>query len=159
MILLRALTIATILLASPLGGRAQERILAAAGDIEIAEGFVTSAGPRAPTAAAYVTIVNKGSEDDRLTGASGAAARRVELHRHVLEDDVARMLPIPEGVPAPAGATVTLEPGGMHVMLMGLTEPLTPGASVALTLVFEKAGPLTLTLPVRGLGAPSGHGG
>lgn len=157
MTFLRALTLAAVMLAAPLAGRAQERILASMGDIEIADGFVTSAGPRAQTAAAYVTIVNGGSEDDRLTSASGEAARRMELHRHVLEDDVARMLPIPEGVPAPAGETVTLEPGKMHVMLMGLTEPLTPGGSLALTLVFERAGPIALTLPVRGLDAPSGH--
>lgn len=156
MTLLRALALTAAVLGAP-PGHAQESALASGGDIEIAEGFVTSAGPRAPTAAAYVTIVNGGSEDDRLTGASGEAARRMELHRHVLENDVARMLRVPEGVPAPAGATVTLEPGGMHVMLMGLTEPLALGGSVALTLVFERAGSIAVTLPVQALGALSGH--
>ncbi len=157
MTLLRALTLAAVMLAGAPAGRAQEGVLASSGGIEIAEGFVTSAGPRAPTAAAYFTIANRGSEDDRLIGASGEAARRMELHRHVLENDVARMLPIPEGVPAPAWETLTLAPGGMHVMLMGLTEPVAPGGSVVLTLVFERAGSIAVTLPVHGLDAPSGH--
>lgn len=156
MTLPRALALAAALLALPLAGRAQDAAPGSAGGIAITEGFVVSTGPRAPTAAAYLTIVN-GGDADRLTGASGEAARRIELHRHVRENDVARMEPIPEGVPTPAGGTVRLEPGGMHVMLMGLNAPLEPGGTVDLTLLFENAGPVAVTLPVRPPAARAGH--
>jgi copper(I)-binding protein len=67
------------------------------------------------------------------------------------------------GIPIPAGKTVKLEPGGYHLMLKKLKEPLKEGDSVPVTLTFEKAGPVDVTLAVAGMGAPApgheGHGG
>jgi copper(I)-binding protein len=75
----------------------------------------------------------------------------VELHETIEQDGVMSMIPRPDGFPLPAGATLELKPGGKHVMLMGLVNPLAPGQTYQLTLNFEKAGPITIEVPVREL--------
>jgi hypothetical protein len=124
-----------------------------ANGLRVAQGRVASVGPSAPTAAAYFSVTNAGATADRLVAAESAAARRVEMHAQELVDGVARMIALDDGIDLPPGATVELAQGGLHVMLMGLTEPLSPGDRVALTLVFERAGSVTLDLPVEALGA------
>ena len=101
----------------------------------------------APNSAAYLTVKTMGAPD-RLIGAESDAARKVELHRSYKQDGVMRMEPI-EGIPVEPGAPAVLEPGGAHVMLMGLVAPLQAGTEIALTLTFEKAGDVTLSVPVR----------
>ena len=81
-----------------------------------------------------------------------ALADRVEMHRMSMEGDVMRMRPV-ESIEVPAGATVALQPGGMHLMLMGLKAPLAAGQRVTLTLQFEKAGEVAVQAAVR---APGG---
>ena len=83
------------------------------------------------------------------------AARVVELHTHIREGDVMRMRPVAD-IPLPSGQTVHLRPGGLHIMLIGLTEPLRQGATVPLTLRFERAGEVQVTLGVESAGA-RGH--
>jgi periplasmic copper chaperone A len=145
------------LIAGPHVARAQHReVLAAANGVEIAAGYATAAGPTAPTAAAYMLITNASGAPDRLIGVEGDAARRIELHMHSLEDGVARMREVEGGIALPPGETVALERGGLHVMLMGLTGPLEERAAVDLTLVFEAAGRIPVSLPVRSDGAPAG---
>ena len=86
------------------------------------------------------------------------AARVVELHTHVREGEVMRMRPVTD-IPVPAGQTVELRPGGLHVMLIGLTGPLQQGSRVPLTLRFERAGEVQVELTVEAAGARgSGHG-
>ena len=114
----------------------------------IEDGYVISAMPDAPTGAAFMLITNRGDAPDRLVAAEGDAAARIELHTHVLENGVARMVELEDGIELPPGETVALARGGLHVMLMGLTGPLEDGAEVPLTLVFEKAGPVAVVLPV-----------
>ncbi len=116
--------------------------------IEIADPYARSAAPTAKTGAAFMQIVNHG-DDDRLTGASSPAADLVQLHTHVESDDgVMKMMHVEEGFDLPAGGTLSLERGGNHVMLMGLTAPLEQGAIVPITLTFEKAGDMVLDVPV-----------
>ena len=129
-----------------------------AADIAIEGAFARATPPGAMASAAYMTIGNDGAADDRLVAARTPAAQRVELHQHLMENGVARMREIEGGIPVPAGGAATLEPGGLHVMLMGLTGQLEEGASVPLTLVFERAGEITLEAQVRAI-APAGHGG
>ena len=137
---------------------------ALAGDISVADPFARATPPGAGASAAYMVLRNAGP-DDRLIAARTDAARRVELHTHILDaDGVARMREVEGGIALPAGETVTLAPGGLHVMLMGLTGPLVEGESVALTLVFEKAGEMAVDAPVKavapmGMGHGHGHGG
>ena len=144
----RAFVAAAALLAFP----------ALAGDVTVEGAYARAVPEGARASAAYMAIENAGSDDDRLIAARTDAARRVELHTHIMENGVARMREVEGGIPAPAGETVTLEPGGLHVMLMGLTRRLREGENVDLTLVFEQAGEIAVTAPIRPV-APSGHGG
>ncbi len=104
-----------------------------------------SAGPT-PNGAAYVSIHNHGPAD-RLLGASTPAAARSELHAHIMDSGIMKMRPSGPIDIAPK-ARVTLEPGGRHVMLMGLKAPLKEGGTFPLTLRFEKAGEIMLTVTV-----------
>lgn len=92
----------------------------------------------------------------RLVAASTPAAARVEIHEMKMVDGVMQMRQIP-GLDLPAGQTVALQPGGLHLMLMDLKQPLQNGQTLPLTLTVERAGKpaetLQLQLPVRGLGA------
>jgi copper(I)-binding protein len=104
------------------------------------------------TGAGFMTIRNAGPAPDRLVAARAAVARTVELHTHIRDGDVMRMRPVP-AIDVPAGQTVMLQPGGLHLMLIGLTAPLEQGGSVPVTLVFERAGEIAVALKVEGAGA------
>lgn len=112
------------------------------------------------TGAAYLTVRNDGSEDDRLIGVASEVAEEAELHTSVVEDGVMRMRPA-EAVEVPAHGEAVLEPGGLHVMLVGLRAPLEEGGSFPLTLVFENAGEVEVTATIEDIaqgGAGHGHG-
>jgi periplasmic copper chaperone A len=97
---------------------------------------------------AYLSITNNGAEPDVLIGASSAAAASVQIHQTTISEGMARMRPLAEVKIAP-GATVKIEPGGIHLMLVDLHEPLQPGKSVPLTLEFRHAGKVTVQLSVE----------
>ena len=112
-------------------------------------------------AAGFMILTNAGDADDRLLRAETSAAGRTELHesRHDA-DGMMRMRPV-EAITVPAGGSATLAPGGLHVMFMDLPAPLVPGSDLELTLHFERAGAVTVTVPVRAIteGPPAaGHG-
>lgn len=94
----------------------------------------------------YMVIVNPGKAD-ALIAASSPVAERVELHLTQFEGGMMRMRQVGR-VELPAGATVRLEPGGLHMMLIGLKQPLAEGAAVPLVLRFEKAGEVRVELKV-----------
>lgn len=98
--------------------------------------------------AAYMVIRNTGNVDDALIGAASDVAETVELHETTMEGDMAGMHPV-EAIPVPAGGSVSLEPGGYHVMLIGLKQELQPGQTITLTLTFEKAGQITVQAEIR----------
>lgn len=138
----------------------------AAGDnpIRIEDPYARASTPSAKTGAIFLQVMNTGEEPDRLLAASSPAARKAELHTHREDGDgVMRMIHVEEGFEIPAGGMLMLERGGNHVMLMGLTAPLAQDATVPLTLTFEKAGEVTLEVPVdlarKPKAAHSGHGG
>lgn len=124
--------------------------------IEVKDGYVRSSNPK--VAAAFMGLANTGTEDDRLVAASSAAAKRVELHTHMMVDEVMKMIEVEEGFAVPAGGMAMLERGGNHVMLMGLVEPLKQGDEVEVILTFEKAGDVSLTLVVDNKRKSNGHG-
>lgn len=99
--------------------------------------------------AAWLTIRNSGAAD-RLVGAESPAAVRVELHRHIHRDGIMSMRRM-EAIDIPAGGVAALEPGGDHLMLFGLEPGLETGASFPLTLLFEKAGAVTVEVRVAPL--------
>jgi periplasmic copper chaperone A len=121
----------------------------------------TRATPKGSTVAGgYMKITNKGSAPDRLVGGSAAVAGRFEVHSMVMEQGVAKMRPVSGGLEIKPGETVDLKPGSMHVMLMGLKQPLEKGQKVKGTLEFEKAGKVEIEYAVEALGvsAPAKHG-
>jgi copper(I)-binding protein len=100
--------------------------------------------------AVYVTIKNKGNEADRLISASTTAAKTVELHESYMDENgVMGMRPLEGGLEIPAGETAKLEPGGNHIMLIDLVEPLVPGTKITVALQFEKSGEVVLEVEIK----------
>jgi hypothetical protein len=128
----------------------------AAGDIRIGHPWTRAAGANG-NGGAFMRLTNGGAQPDRLVSAASPIARVVELHTHIREGDVMRMRPVAD-IPVPAGQTVELRPGGLHVMLIGLNAPLAQGSRVPVTLRFERAGEVQVELTVEAAGArASGH--
>lgn len=100
----------------------------------------------------YLRIENKGGAADRLLSATADVSVRTELHSMTMDGDVMRMRQV-EAIDVPAGGTVELKPGGLHLMFMGLKAPLKAGTTFALTLRFEKAGEVKVQAQV----APRTH--
>ena len=110
---------------------------------------------------AYATLRNAGSEPERLVGVRTSVARVAELHSStVTPEGVAQMRPL-ETVEIPAGGEARLAPGGLHIMLVGLTRPLAAGESFPLTLVLEHAGEIEVQVAVENsrAGGATGHTG
>jgi copper(I)-binding protein len=126
---------------------------ACAGGIEVKAPWTRATVAGASVAAGYLAIENKGAEADRLTGAATAAAEKVEIHEISMEGDIMKMRALPEGIEIKPGETVTLKPGGIHLMIFGLKQPLIPGATVPVTLSFARAGQIAVVLPVQSVGA------
>ena len=106
----------------------------------------------------FMTITNRGATDDTLIDASAPVSQRIELHTHIMDDGVMRMREIEGGIPLPAGETVDLQPGGLHVMLIGLEQPLVEGETFPLTLVFENAGSVDVVVSIEDITAGAEHG-
>jgi len=123
-----------------------------AGDLRIAKPWARATVGKSRPAAAYMVIENKGAQADRLVGISSAKAGMAEAHKTEMTDGVMKMKPAGE-LEVPAGGRVELKPGGLHIMLMKLKEPLVEGESVTIDLVFEQAGPVAVTLPILSIGA------
>ena len=128
------------------------------GDLTLSGGFSRATLPNAPVGGGFVTITNNGASDDRLIAAASPAAGEVQLHEMAMEGDVMKMRELPEGIPVPAGETVSLQPGGLHMMFMQLTGPLVEGTRFPVTLTFEKAGTVTVELSVASTGAKAADG-
>lgn len=101
------------------------------------------------TGPGFMSIRNTGSDDDRLLSASSTATASVELHEMSMADGQMTMRARPEGLLIPAGGQVDLAPGGLHLMLIGVREPLAAGQTLPVELRFEKAGTVTVELTVR----------
>ena len=112
--------------------------------------WVRQPPPGAPTAAGYLTIINAGRAEDRLLSVSTPSAQQVQVHEMSMAGGIMRMRAVSGGVVVPAGRSVTLRPGGAHLMLIGFRQPAAP--RVALTLRFERAGVLHATAPIRLIG-------
>lgn len=119
------------------------------GNLHIEHPWARATAPGAANGAAYFTIELHGSgSGDRLLSAASPAAARVELHTHLQEGGVMKMRPV-EAIDVQAGASTKLAPGGLHVMLFELKQPLAVGAKFPLTLTFEHAGSVTVEVEVQ----------
>jgi copper(I)-binding protein len=128
--------------------------VAAAHDLKVKE--LTIGHPwAAPTpggvrnGAVYVTLINDGKTPDRLLKASSPLAASAMLHANIKEGDIVRMRHV-ESIEIAAGKTVELKPGGIHIMLMGLTQPLKEGDTIPMTLTFANEGEVAVEVMVMG---------
>lgn len=127
-----------------------------AADLVVKDAFARATTGTSP-GAAYL-VIEAGPQPDRLIAAASPRAARVELHTMTMQDNVMRMREL-NAIEIPANATTKLAPGGLHLMLMGLTAPLRPGETVPITLTFEKAGPRQVEVKVAAPGGATAPGG
>ncbi|MSP00386.1 MAG: copper chaperone PCu(A)C [Acetobacteraceae bacterium] len=132
--------------------------LIAAGDpppVQIERPWARASAGMAKNGAVFLTITGQGTPD-RLTGFASPVADTAELHESIDDKGVMKMRPV-AGLALEPGKRVTLAPGGYHVMLMGLKAPLKAGDSFPLTLRFEHAPALTVTVKVEPVGGGADH--
>lgn len=123
----------------------------AGGKIEISDAWGRTSPMEAENAAFYLTIVNNTREDDQLLAAAADVCGTVELHETIIdENEVMMMQPVTGGsINVPAGQTVELKVGGLHIMCIGKTRELTVGEQIPLTLTFAQAGEMQVTAEIR----------
>ena len=105
--------------------------------------------PSSAENAAFYMQLDGAAEDDLLVSASSSACSVVELHETQMSDGVMSMQHLPQGIPVPAGETVALEPGGLHVMCMGVQSPFAVGDMIEVGLEFENSGSMTVEAEIR----------
>lgn len=151
---------ATLLALTLLGGGIAAAALAApalaadvtVGGLTISAAFARATLPRQPVGGAFLTITNTGTADDRLVSVATPVSDAPRLDQMKAGDgDTMRMAALPDGLTIPAGETVTMAPGGFHIMLTRLKQPLVKGETLTLTLTFEKAGTVELQVPIAGI--------
>jgi periplasmic copper chaperone A len=123
--------------------------------VKVEKAWARASAPGAKVAAGYMLIRNASAAPDRLVAVTSPVAGRVETHVHIREGDIVRMREV-KGYDIPANGMLELEPGGAHLMLVGLKRPLKEGETVPATLKFEKAGEVKTEFHVGRLGA-AGH--
>ena len=138
---------ATWVLAAVLAGTSAILLANPAAPITVSEAWSRPTPPGA-MGATYLLITNRGSQPDRLLSVSSPAARQVEIDETRTVGGISRMR-THGALDVPAGGSVRLEPGALHIMLMDLPRPLAAGAHYALTLRFRDAGAITVDVPVR----------
>jgi copper(I)-binding protein len=117
-------------------------------NLRIEHPYARPTPPGARTGGAYLTIENRGSQQDRLIRVATPVAGAAEIHSMTMEGNVMRMRAV-AAVEIPSHATTALKPGGFHVMLMDLKQPLVAGGTLPLSLTFEKAGTIDVTARVE----------
>lgn len=128
-----------------------------ANDIKLENPWTRATPPGAAAGGGFAVITNTGSNADRLVGGKAEGVGRIEVHTMEMDGDVMKMREVEGGLEIPAGETVELKPGGLHVMFMGLKEPLVEGQSLDVVLTFENAGEVETTFAIAPVGAKS-HG-
>ena len=151
--------LATLLLAAPVTARDYT-----AGTVKVGEPWTRVTPPSAKVAGGFLTLTNTGTASDRLMGGSSPIAGRIEVHEMTLDGGTMKMRELSQGLEIKPGQTVELKPGSFHIMFMDLKTPITDGASIKGTLVFEKAGPVEIEYTVEPLGSkgpavPAASGG
>lgn len=123
------------------------------GALTLTDLWTRATPPKAPTAGGYFTITNTGTEPDRLIAVASPLAEKGQLHQMTMKDGVMTMRPV-DSLEIPAGGSVTLAPGGIHLMFVGPKEPFKEGSKLPVALTFEKAGTIETFLHIRPIGAP-----
>ncbi len=127
-----------------------------AGDLTISGIWARASFGRAVNSAGFMIIKNTGTSDDLLIAASSPISKKTELHTHIRDGQVMRMRRVEGGIPVPKGGQAALQPGGFHIMFIGLHKPLQKGETFPLTLTFKKAGEVKLNVTARKMNMPKG---
>jgi periplasmic copper chaperone A len=120
--------------------------------LHIEHPFTRATPPGAKVAGAFMAIANQGKDADRLIKVASPAADLVQIHEMAVDGGIMKMRAV-QGVDLKPNTTTELRPGGFHVMLEGLKQPLKQGDNIPLTLTFEKAGSINVQLIVEAMGA------
>ncbi len=126
------------------------------GSLTISAPWARATPKGASVGGGYMTITNTGPAPDRLVGGSTDIAKSFEVHEMKMEGGVMKMRPVASGLEIKPGQTVTLDPSGYHVMLVGLKDQLKQGSHFKATLEFAKAGKVDVDFVVEGIGAKTG---
>lgn len=119
--------------------------------LHVAHGWARESIGAGANGVAFVVVHNPTDQEDRLVSLSSSAAEKTEIHTHEKSTDgIMSMVHVPE-LDVPAGAHIEFQPGGLHIMLIGLAQPLKPDETVEIEFVFEHAGALSLEVPVLSL--------
>jgi periplasmic copper chaperone A len=129
---------------------AASTVSAQTGQLEVDKAWARATPGKSAIGVAYVTIQSPTA--DKLVAVSSPVAKKAELHTMSMSGMVMKMRPI-ASIDIPAGQAVTLQPGGLHIMLVGLAKPLQTGQSFPLILTFDKAGSRTVNVTVQKIGA------
>lgn len=116
----------------------------------IQDAYVRATPPNAQNSAAFLQLMNHSNEAVSLVAASSDVAKKVELHNHIMADGMMKMRQV-ESIEVGAMETVSLQPGGLHIMLMGINAPLKEGQEVAFTLTFASGETVSFTAPVKSI--------
>lgn len=125
-----------------------------AAGITIDNPWTRATAPGQAVAGGFMTVINGAAAEDRLLRASSPAAKEVQIHNTTMDEGVMRMRPMADGVAIPAGGRVEFKPRALHLMFMGLQAPLAAGATVPVTLEFERAGKVSADFRVDAVAAP-----
>ena len=133
------------------------------GSIHISAPWARATPKGASAGAGYLTILNNGPSPDRVSCVSSDASAKCQIHTMTMDNGVMKMRPVEGGLEIKPGETVTLKPGGLHVMFVDLKQSLEPGKTTTATLQFEKAGSIKIEFPIAAIGAaapgvPAGGG-
>jgi periplasmic copper chaperone A len=124
------------------------------GSLDISQPWARATPKGASTGAAYLTASNSGSQTERLSCASSAAAAKCQIHEMAMDNGVMKMRPVEGGLEIKPGQTVTLKPGGYHMMLEGLKAPLKAGDMLEATLTSSGGASIKVDFPIAAVGAP-----
>ena len=151
----RALAVALLLMlctgCTPLQGQS-------VGELRIDDPWARATPPGATVSGGFLSVRNLGDRDDRLVEVRSSASRDVQIHEVRSDGGMMRMRPLVNGLVIPAGASVSLQPGGFHLMFLQPQRPFAGGDVVLATLVFEHAGEVEVSFQVRGQAARDAAG-
>jgi copper(I)-binding protein len=124
-----------------------------AGKLSISHPWARETAQGQKVGGGFMVIRNAGKKDDRLVSATTPAAAEVQMHTMSMDNGVMRMRQLRDGIAIPAGQTVELKPGSLHIMFMGLKAPFVKGTKVPVTLRFEKAGAVKVAFAIQPVGS------
>jgi copper(I)-binding protein len=125
------------------------------GSIHISQPWSRATPKGASSGAGYMTLTNRGSAPDKVSCVSDDASAQCQIHSMTMDGGVMKMRPVEDGLEIKPGESVTLKPGGNHMMFLSLKHPLEQGQTVKVRLKFDHAGTIELDYPVLAIGAPA----